>query len=47
MSEERGHGEGGDVCSTLLSDTLHPNGRPGTGTSPGVWLHNKPTDLSA
>ena len=24
-----------------------PNGRGGTGTRPGVWLHNKPTDLSA
>ena len=26
--------------------TKHPNGLTGTDTSPGVWLHNKPTDLS-
>ena len=47
MSEERGHGEGGGACATLLSDTLQPNGRAGTGTRPEVWLRNKPTDLSA
>ena len=29
-----------------ISDTLHPNSHSGTGTSPGVWLCNKPTDLS-
>ncbi len=38
--------EGGGVYVPLLSDTIQPNGRTGTGTSPGVWLCNKPTDLS-
>ena len=47
MSEERGHGEGRGAYATVLSDTLQPNGRAGTGTRPGVWLRNKPTDLSA
>ena len=46
MSEECGHEEGGGVYDTLLSYTLYPNGRTGTGTSPGVWLRNKPTDRS-
>ena len=45
MSRGKGSGEGAHV--TLMSDTLNPNGRAGTGTSPGVWLCNKPTDLSA
>jgi hypothetical protein len=30
-----------------LPDTLKSNGRTGTGTRPGVWFRNKPTDLSA
>ena len=47
MSEERGHGENGVVYDTLLSDTLYPNGRTGTGTRPGVWSRNKPMDLGA
>ena len=46
VSEERGYRKGGVVYDTLLSDTLHPNGRTGTDTSPGVRLHNKPTDQS-
>ena len=45
--EERGHGEGVCVCATLLSDTLYPNGHTETDTRPGVWLCNKPMDLSA
>ena len=40
-------GEGGVECATLMSNTLHPNGHTGTGTRLGVWLRNKPTDLSA
>ena len=38
VSEECGHGKGGVVYATLVSDTLYPNGRTETGTSPGVWL---------
>ena len=45
MNDERGHGESGCVCTTLLSDTLLPNDRLETGTRPGVWLSNKPMDL--
>ena len=30
-----------------MSDILQSNGHSGTGTSPGVWFRNKPTDLSA
>jgi hypothetical protein len=33
--------------STTVSDTLKPNGHPEKGTRTGVWLRNKPTDLSA
>ena len=41
-------GEGGEGAhATLLSDTLKPNGHTGTDTRPGVWLSNKPTDLSS
>ena len=36
-----------DAHATLMSDTLSSNGRVGTGTRTGVWLYNKPTDLSA
>ena len=45
----QGTGEGNieGAHATLLSDTLQPNGHTGTDTSPGVWLRNKPTDLSA
>ena len=39
-------GSGLSKYTTLLSDTLKPNGHTGTDTRPGVWLHNKPTDLS-
>ena len=38
---------GGVEYATLMSDTLYPNDRVGTGTSPGLWLWNKPLDLSA
>ena len=31
---------------TLMSDTLKPNGHTGTGTRSGIWLRNRPTDLS-
>ena len=41
----RGEGSG-DGEHTLMSDTLKSNGRGGTDTRPGVWLCNKPTDLS-
>ncbi len=44
FSEDRGHGESGGVCATLMSDTIQPNGHTGTGTRSGVWLRNKPTD---
>ena len=40
----RGEGSGEGVHVTLLS--LQSNGRTGTVTSPGVWLHNKTTDLN-
>ena len=43
----RGEGSREGAHATLLSNTLKPNGRSGTGTRPGVWLCNKPTDLSA
>ena len=46
VSEERGHGEGGGVYTTLLSYTIYPNGHTGTDTRPGIWLCNKPTDQS-
>ena len=46
VREELGHGEGVCVCVDLLSDTLQTNGRGGTDTKTGVWLCNKPTDLS-
>ena len=29
-----------------MSDTLKSNGRVATDTRPGVWFHNKQTDLS-
>ena len=35
-----------DAHDTLLSDTLQSNGLTGTDRRPGVWLRNKPTDLS-
>ena len=34
------------MYDTLLSDTLCPNGLTESDTSPGVWLNNKPMDLS-
>ena len=37
VSEVRGHEEGGDVYGTLMSDTLHPNGRSGTDTRVWAW----------
>ena len=43
----RGEGSGEGTHDTLMSDTIKPNGRTGTDTRPGVWLPNKPTDLSA
>ena len=43
----RGEGSGEGAHATLLSETLQPNGREETGTRPGVWLGNKPMDLSA
>ena len=46
VSEECGHEEGGGEYGTLLSDTLQSNGLTETGTRPGFWLCNKPTDLS-
>ena len=42
----RGEGIGEGVHDTLMSDTLKPNGHTRTGTRTGVWLHNKPMDLS-
>ena len=42
----RGEGSGECTHDNLLSDTLKSNGLVGTDTRPGVWLRNKPTDLS-
>ncbi len=42
----RGEGRGEGTHTTLMSDTLYPNDHSETDTSPGVWLFNKPTDLS-
>ena len=35
------------ATQSLVSDTLKPNGRVGTGTRTGVWFRNQPTDLSS
>jgi hypothetical protein len=47
--EERGHGKGEGVYTTLLqSDTVHPYGRAKAGKRPvGVGLRKKPKDLSS
>ena len=47
LNEQDLHGESGGVYATLQSGTLYPNGLTETGLRPGVWLSNKPKDLSA
>ena len=46
VSRGEGSGDSEGAHVTLVSDTLKPNGHTGTDTRPGLWLHNKPMDLS-